>query len=127
LAALYDASARIDAACQYGSRYLRADLTTLVADPDRQRGALIRSVTLDLAMATLVGRRLAPGGEIASYVPGLKASLEWLERLHNGDAVLDIDTAIASTLPKNTAPATNNPYRPSYYNPMFGYWPHWYR
>lgn len=121
IAAFDDASSMIDAACQYGKRYLRADLVALVANADRQKGSLIRRVTCDLVMMVLVSRRLAPGKDVDALIPMLKASQEWLARLHNGDMVLDIDTALNATLPTGvTGPVANDPNRMTNINPMFG-------
>lgn len=123
IAALDDASAKVDAALQYGRRYERSILTALVTNADRQKGSLIRRVVADLTMAGLLSRRLAPADDMARLIPTLAESREWLGRLHNGDAVLDYDPALDATLPQATGPNAIDFNRPTYWNQMFGVWP----
>lgn len=122
--AILDASSVLDAALQSGKRYSKTALTALIADTDETKGAIIRQVTCDLAYANLITRRGLPSEEIDRLVPRYKASLEWVEQLRNGNAVLDITANLAAGLPQ--AGLTGNPWdwrQMSNWNKAFGFFP----
>lgn len=129
-------SAEIDAACQVGRRYTRADLEAIISeatasDPDtdanysakQKRAAYLRRLCADLVFGQLTAnrgyssvdalKRMAPRYEIAQGV---------LEQLYQGARVFDIETAIAAGVPQVTTIGTKN-LNSSQFNRLFGIWP----
>lgn len=121
-AALYDASAMLDSALQSGRRYSRTALATLVADADASKGSPIVRMVCDIAMARLLMRRGLPAGEIDRQVPGYKDALTWMQRLANGEDVLDIAANLDAGLPEAALTDVWDVKLTSNFNGMFGRW-----
>lgn len=120
--AILDASAMVDTALQSGSRYLKSDLTTLLADPDVTKGMPITRVVCDIAYARLIMRRGYPAEEVNRLCPGYVDALKWLSDLAEGKSVLDIPASIAAGLPKAGLTDVFDPNLMSNYNKAFGQW-----
>jgi phage gp36-like protein len=114
------ASGRVEAACQVGQKYTRADLTTLAADASN--GSVLRATVCHLVMASLMGRRVAGEEQLKAALPGYADALFVLKELQNGTLVFNIDATLEATVPETTEPAVNDMNRPTNWNPMFGSW-----
>lgn len=76
----------------------------------------------DIAMARLLMRRGLPAGEIDRQVPGYKDALTWMQRLANGEDVLDIAANLDAGLPEAALTDVWDVKLTSNFNGMFGRW-----
>tara|TARA_Y100000310_G_scaffold199050_1_gene199033 strand:- start:3960 stop:4466 length:507 start_codon:yes stop_codon:yes gene_type:complete len=94
LAALADASGRVDAALLTGGLYSTDDLEGFTGN----NLALLKRITCELAMAYLLGRRQEKYGD--DYFRRInKSAEEYLERLRKGERLFGLPASIRAGLP----------------------------
>lgn len=99
------ASSEIDAKCQNGLRYTRANLEEMIADAtagtdaQRKRAATLKKLTADLAFGFLAQRRAQSADQLRELAPAYDEALERLEQLYDGKKVFDLDSALLATVP----------------------------
>lgn len=135
-AAINWASSEIDAKCQNGRRYARADLEEMVQygisapsgstgaqiEGYKKRAAVLMKLCADLAFGFLAQRRAQSADQLRSLAPAYEEALVRLEELYNGRRVFDLDAALGATVPalKKLGRLAN---LSSSMNRMFGVWP----
>lgn len=101
LAALSDASGRMDAAVLVGKLYTTTQLEALTGNSL----ALLKRICCELAMAFLIQRRPERYGA-ETLKAARDASEEYLDRLRNGERLFDIEAAKDAGLPTIDGPTT---------------------
>lgn len=130
------ASSEIDAKCQNGRRYARADLEQIVQyaiDPPfgssaaviegyKKRAAVLKKLAADLAFGFLAQRRAQSADQLRQLAPAYEEALIRLEELYDGKRVFDLDSALDATVPtrKRMGRLAN---LATSMNRMFGVWP----
>lgn len=124
------ASATVDARCQVGRRYSRADLEGIAqtgrsgaaTGPDAKRFALLQQLVADLAWGNLLTRRGYAAEAVQAQAPRYAEALTLLEQLYQGVTVFDLAGPIAAGAP-SIATLGANTIRGTDFNRMFGTWP----
>jgi hypothetical protein len=107
------ASSEIDAKCQNGRRYARADLEAMVQyaidapvgstavqiEGYRKRAATLQKLTADLAFGFLAQRRAQSADKLRQLAPAYEEALVRLEELYEGRKVFDLDSTLDATVP----------------------------
>lgn len=130
------ASSEIDAKCQNGRRYARADLELIVqeaiAPPPgstaaqiegyKKRAAVLKKLCADLAFGFLAQRRATTADKLRELAPAYEEALFRLEELYDGKRIFDLDAALGATVPtrKKLGRLAN---LTTSFNRMFGVWP----
>jgi hypothetical protein len=127
--AVLSASADLDAHCQQGKRYTRADIEAMVEDANDnpsdsakvKRAQAVKQLIADLSFGLMMSRRGHSADTIAKLAPRYEKAQEALEKLALGITVFDLDAAVDAGVP-DTAVIGRDSIRPSLDNPMFGVW-----
>jgi hypothetical protein len=118
---ILSASAKIDAVCQQGKRYARADLETLVAAGGKS-GALLKRIAADLVFGELAANRGYSGDTLHALAPRYAEALEQLRALYEGEQIFDMDSPKDAGIPHTTTIGLNR-IASSEFIGLFGHWP----
>lgn len=127
---ILSASSDLDAHCQQGKRYTRANLEATITAANAaptdsglvKRAQLLKQLVADLSYGMLMSRRGMNSERLATLAPRYEKAQLALEQLALGITVLDLDANINAGVPGSQR-FGSKVYMPTRDNLMFGIWP----